>query len=287
MIPIHVIPRPPEGKQPVMPNDGPCFLVGADGIYRQVSNPFYTARVKADRLAHLAEILESVVLHVPKLPSASFREVESFFAEVYERHQSEAVVLLACNPTSGQWLVQVPDQEVRGAHVAYDLAKLPDPPEGFSRFGSIHSHASIGAFHSGTDDKDELTFDGLHVTIGHLDRPIRDYSARWVISGKAFPADLGDVIEGEALPESRPEWMERVKTAPARDTFQLFDFSPTRDATQPFGRMDPVEQCLGLEAEAFDTPADYYGYLEDLRLELDDKLRQVTPFLEHTPERRR
>ena len=110
MIPIHVIPRPPEGENAALPDGGPCFLVGAGGVYRQVQNPFYTARVKAEKLAHLAEIEESVQLHVSKVPAGVFREVESFFAEVYDRHQSEAVVLLACNPASGQWQVQVPDQ---------------------------------------------------------------------------------------------------------------------------------------------------------------------------------
>jgi PRTRC genetic system protein A len=287
MIPIHVIPRPPEGRKPVLPDGGPCFLVGAGGVYRQIENAFYTARVKAEKLAHLAEIEESVQVHVPKMPAGLFREVEAFFAAVYERHHGEAVVLLACNPASGRWQVQVPDQEVRGAHVSYDLARLPDPPEGFSRFGSVHSHASMGAFHSGTDDADELTFDGLHITIGHLDQPVRSYSARWVIAGKAFPVELTHVIEGEALPGSRPEWLEKVRAAPPPEAFALYgtDF-PSRDAPGALGRLAEVEQGVAVETSAFDTPEEYFGYLEDLRFELDDRMREVAPFLENPLGRR-
>jgi hypothetical protein len=36
--------------------------------------------------------------------------------------------------------------------------------------GTIHSHCNFSAFHSGTDTHDEETFDGIHITLGHVDR---------------------------------------------------------------------------------------------------------------------
>jgi hypothetical protein len=36
--------------------------------------------------------------------------------------------------------------------------------------GTIHSHCDFSAFHSGTDTFDESTFDGIHITLGHVNR---------------------------------------------------------------------------------------------------------------------
>ena len=95
-------------------------------------------------------------------------------------------------------------------HVKYDPASVT-VPEGFSVFGTIHSHASALAFHSSTDDHDELSADGLHITVGNLDKPNRSYAARWMICGKACPASLADVIESLPLPAIDQTWLENVK----------------------------------------------------------------------------
>jgi len=76
---------------------------------------------------------------------------------------------------------------VRGLRVSYDLSTLPPAPEGFELFGTIHSHAGISAFHSGTDDRDEIHFDGLHITVGNLDKPSRSYACRWMLPDGVNP----------------------------------------------------------------------------------------------------
>lgn len=217
MVPIHLVPKPtlPDG-QPVIPEDPICFLVGSDGVFKQVVNDFYSVRVKTDGVGALGAVGETVALHVPKLPESLFRQIEGFFVKVYKEHQSEAVVLLSCDPEAEKWRFDVPVQDVSGAHVKYDAADLPALPDGFQQFGSIHSHAGMSAFHSGTDDKDETTFNGLHITIGNLDQPVRTYACRWMLSGKAFKAELTDVVDGLPLPEPEPAWLAQVhKPAPS------------------------------------------------------------------------
>gem|GEM_PF-7129334 len=86
-----------------------------------------------------------------------------------------------------QWQIAVPLQSVRGLRVSYDLSTLPPAPEGFELFGTIHSHAGISAFHSGTDDRDEIHFDGLHITVGNLDKPSRSYACRWMLPDGVNP----------------------------------------------------------------------------------------------------
>ena len=279
MVPIHLIPRPapPDGK-PAIPNDALCYLLGCDGVYKQVRNEFYAVRVKVAGVGGLAEIGETATLHVPKLPASLLREVEAFFTAVYQQHQSEAVVLLLCSPATKEWRVEVPQQEVRGLHVQYDLSKLPDPPAGFQQFGSIHSHAGIKAFHSGTDDSDEATFDGLHITIGNLDQPVRSYSCRWMLAGKAFKAELTEVVAGSPLPEPDPAWLAKVEKAEIPEPSPWFGMQP--QSQQARGELFAPDAMGGVEPEEFDSPEEYREYLEQVRDEVDERLLEVDAALD-------
>ncbi len=213
MIPLHPIPKPPPDQRAMFPADNLCFLAGANGLFKQVRNDFYSARVKTDEVAGLAELKEDATLNVPALPLELFRRVESFFVAIFMKFKSEAVVLLLCNPVLQEWRVVVPRQSVRGLRVTYDFGTLPATPEGFELFGTIHSHADISAFHSGTDDRDEIHFDGLHITVGNLDKPSRSYACRWMLAGKAFTTSLADVVKSEPLPQANIEWLSQVSYA--------------------------------------------------------------------------
>lgn len=263
---IHPIPKPPAGEEPVLP-DGPVALVaGAKGLFKVVRNPFYTACIRLDGLPSLAALEESADLNVPVLPRELFRTVEAFFVRVYDLHRSEAVVLLYCNPVQRQWRVVVPSQEVRGLHVAYDLKTLLEPPAGFELFGTIHSHANIAAFHSGTDDADEAHFDGLHITVGDVDKPARSYACRWILAGKAFPAELSGVVETPPLPKPDPSWLDQVKK---QETHEPGDWPLFR---HPAAGIERPDLDLGIFD---DLPADPDGYLEHLEMlrdEIDQRL---------------
>jgi hypothetical protein len=87
---------------------------------------------------------------------------------------------------------------------------------GYVVFGDIHSHCDFGAFHSGTDDADERhgLGDGLHITIGRLGHISKDYSARWMLMGTAYPAKFETVVETDAAPAPRPTWLAQMKEEP-------------------------------------------------------------------------
>ena len=132
MIPVHAVPAPAAAGDnvPILPPDKLCYLVGRNGLFKQVENDFYRARVKVDGAGGLAEIEESATLRVPKLPLQLLRQAEAFFAAVFQRYKSEAVILLLVDPKVQQWRIEVPPQVTQGLRVRYDMSMLPAPPTG-------------------------------------------------------------------------------------------------------------------------------------------------------------
>jgi len=224
-----------------------CYLIGANGIFKKVVNEFYSVIVKNGNLPDLQELKEDVELHVTRLPQRIVDHVHAFFRAVNEKHKGEAVVLLLYHPVEKKWIVKIPPQDTRGMSVHYDLDKgdaliwIPTngkeemtlihnqreaPPEGikdYRLFGSIHSHCDAGAFHSGTDDKDEFCFDGLHITLGHVGKNPPDMSCRWMLAGQWWKAEpSGCIAFDHNAPKVDDRWMERVsevKYAPAVQTW--------------------------------------------------------------------
>jgi hypothetical protein len=115
----------------------------------------------------------------------------------------------------------VPEQKVSGANADYEDLMDDHPGEPYEYAGDIHSHASMGASHSGVDDADELgRLPGWHITIGHLDRPKgdRSYSCRVVFGGftdeklkldKVF-TDMPDETSQEYPYSHDRDWMNKV-----------------------------------------------------------------------------
>ena len=162
----------------------------------------------------------------PKIPANIMRFTLDYFAAIFEDRRCEAAVLLYYNQESKKWAVLVPVQyDCSLAAVSYAIPGGKEIPEitkdkemneqyqqtveeaegleneGYYLVGTIHSHCDFDAFHSGVDDKDEFQFDGLHITIGHVDRvdsPAKDgsepsYAARIIVNGTEIKKEIKDV----------------------------------------------------------------------------------------------
>jgi len=153
---------------------------------------------------------EGVVFHAPRIPRAELLQVEAFFRAVYQKHRAEAVVFLYFSPHDGGiWRFVAPEQEVTAGGLKW--TSPGPPPAGWYLAGSFHSHGSMGAFHSGTDDHDELGWDGVHVTIGKINLPHPEYAASLVIGGSRVKIDIEDIVEPAKPVEFPSSWLERVK----------------------------------------------------------------------------
>lgn len=114
---------------------------------------------------------------------------------------------------SGTWDFIPPAQTAGPASVSYDKAPKM---EGWVVAGTIHSHASMSAFHSGTDHADEEFFDGVHITIGKLDS-VPEYSCSIMAQGKRAMMDPSELIDGMAPQNMVPAaWVSAMKLSAPR-----------------------------------------------------------------------
>jgi PRTRC genetic system protein A len=171
--------------------DGICYIVAQGGVYLKKDTGLITATVKVDSLSFLEELEASAEIKIPPLPLEIFVQAKLFFSAVYKEHRSESVVLLYFNEETKEYRLAAPNQTVSSAHLNYK----PDFSEaGFKLVGSIHSHADFSAFHSGTDHRDESNFDGLHITIGH-------------VNGKNFSISTEVAVNNNRFKQKSEDWI--------------------------------------------------------------------------------
>ena len=129
----------------------------------------------------------------PKIPLGHMYFVYEFFAAVYAVHKSEAFVYFHLDAESSEYTVVVPmSQTATAGHVKFDglVSKFCGECQVGTPYrdqeecamcgskdmkdaiivGTAHSHGSMAAFHSATDDENELDTTGFHITFGHVDK---------------------------------------------------------------------------------------------------------------------
>jgi len=155
----------------------------------------------------------------PKIPFDQILFVREFFAEAYKVHQTEAFVYFSANYEEGTYDIVVPPrQEATSGHVSY-AAQLPwfcsECGVGDDRLeepgvcvacgatgkmkktrvvGTAHSHGSMAAFHSATDDANELGTTGFHITFGRVDRELLEIAHSYVVAKRGLLDGKGQGI---------------------------------------------------------------------------------------------
>lgn len=144
-------------------------------------------------------------------------EVMAYFRKIFELHKTECGIVLMYHPVTKRYKpLFVLQYNLSKGHVDYIrpnvietndheankiLEKHRDKQnkinaeynslvdEGYILFGTMHSHCDFSAFHSSVDDGDEFKFDGLHITLGHVDKEF-SIEYRWIVSGADFEDKL-------------------------------------------------------------------------------------------------
>lgn len=191
MFHVHLI-----KKNLSIPKDDICYLIGENGKkYLKKKTGIIDSLVEVDSVPGLEKIEEYATIDIPKINIWVVSEVICFLKKMYEFHKSEGTVVLFYNEKEKTFNIGFPKQGNSPTSSLYKNGNLITP-DGYIRVGTFHSHSDFGAFHSGTDHKDESEFDGLHITIGHVNTELYSISASIVINKKRFMLDPLDYMEG-------------------------------------------------------------------------------------------
>jgi len=169
-----------------LPTKGNYYVLSKNGTQVRKMSTVVDALVPTNDLYFLAESPDDKYNYkLPILPAALVNKAHTFFQMVWDKFHAEAEVMILYNRRTKEYVLWCPNQSVSGGSVDYkmdeELGELQG--NGFIVIGTIHSHCNFSAYHSGVDIHDEHDQDGLHITLGHVDRADFSAAASIVIDG--------------------------------------------------------------------------------------------------------
>lgn len=186
-----------------VPTDPIFYVIAKDGIYLKKTMGHFDTLSKVNGISILGECESFATLNIAKIKTRQFAQILSLFREVYRLFHAEVNVILHYNIKKRRYRIDIPPQGVTGASVNYENGL--ETYKGYTRIGTIHSHAGMSAFHSGTDQHDEEGWDGLHITLGRMGDKHFDISCSIMSNKERFMVNPEDYIEGLSLEEYEPE----------------------------------------------------------------------------------
>src|ERR1700739_1983816 len=193
------------------------FRITVEGVFKfhklaADGSRYVSIRVPAIPGMELPKAPKEEVKFLPegKVPRHLFDEIVALYRQVMIANNGrnlEAMAWIIWNKDAGYY-IPVPTQRVSTASVDYDW----DVPPGSIVVVDAHSHNSMGAFFSGTDDGDDrrgIRFSGV---VGKLTNTSYETKWRFCYQGKFTDAKFEDIFGPPADVEVPEEWMDKITT---------------------------------------------------------------------------
>jgi hypothetical protein len=278
---------------------------GTWGKYLQkCRDPEANATIEEDHLKHFE--LHSDIAKIPSEIWTPWVNLCFHFVGKVPSEMEVSIRLLRSETDITQYRAIVPRQSVSKSAVdaddfsdSCDLVtgeKLTEyPPVGWIPVGSSHSHNTMGAFFSGTDDSSQLKDPGIHFTVGSINTSDMTYkiASSVVAQGRRFKdLDFNDLINATANPDVtfHPNVLEYVDTefkSPFPSFFNGTKFSkylPPAKTTKVYDSIDEYfREKYGDDDEPYwyrgDSPASTYTYTDSQQVNPDQINDLINDFI--------
>ena len=168
-------------------------LITAQGVYEARTTPIGTFTVKRPDLTASAPP-EGLTWSIPRLPLAI---LDTLLTQFRAALPYEHLANIYWEPQPGQFVVELPAQQADTTSVTTQETTDPYDPQR-PRVLQVHSHGTLPAFFSSTDDADEQAT-GCYGVLGHLDTAHPTMAWRFACGGRYVPLSLTDLFIPERL----------------------------------------------------------------------------------------
>lgn len=172
------------------------YLLAGDGLYKRARNSAIVAciQVTACRVAGLPVLPENWANRIIPAPGGYFpgHLLEDIYLDACRYGQDGLERMYHLHVDGRQAWVTIPDQTMSGYRVAYRAGANGFDP---TIICDLHSHHSMPAFFSGTDDRDEQGF-GYYAVIGDLFSARPQLRLRLGVYGDFLELDPRDLFDG-------------------------------------------------------------------------------------------
>lgn len=151
---------------------------------------------------------EGFIMNYGKIPGELFQEIIAFFKDICDESKDEVYVQTFWDPQEQKYFNHVPKQTVSGASVRYD--RDVDLEQRCVLVLETHSHNTMSAFFSGTDNADEKA-DRFFGVVGELNKPSPAMLFSFVCGGKRISIKTEDIFQFHS-PSARDfsDWKKQV-----------------------------------------------------------------------------
>ena len=182
-----------------------CLIPSGDGkiyeLHKTEQGEFLAPKSK---IINFETIRAGFTPALPLIPMSLIGQIIAFFRSFLRENDSyEAMAIIYWDKLDRRFFAYVPRQRVTSTSIDADLTDCPyDDSERYIRYADIHSHNTMEAFFSHTDDEDERGT-GLYMVLGKLDSFFPDIQVRISCGGSFVKLDPDTVIE--TLEKAYPE----------------------------------------------------------------------------------
>lgn len=137
-----------------------------------------------------------VEMLLPKIPLHLFTQILSFFRDICDETEEEVFARIYYDTEEANYFIYVPKQKISKCNVRYEIDDERFQDETRYLFVmDVHSHNTMGAFFSGTDDRDETTNGRLYGVIGQLNKEVAAFKVRTYLNPNHIETDFFTVFE--------------------------------------------------------------------------------------------
>jgi len=199
------------------------YIMQSSGLYKIYKGQLalYSTQLAAGPFPGLDDFTTNgMILSIPKVPHIYLQEFLDLCVEVNKESKAEIFAMLFYKDNKFEWVI--PEQYISKASV--DLTESGKQTisdyynNGYLAVVEAHSHNTMDAFFSGTDNKDKTTNEPFDMVVGHIDKATPSILLRYKIDNVFVTIPVSTLFEEapqkNVLPEYFRTWQDKIAKRP-------------------------------------------------------------------------